>query len=130
VETPNTAPNSPWYLPPVARRDDVADHGHREHDQPAAAESLQRPEGDQLDHALAEPAEHGTDEEDHDRALERPLAAVEIAELAVQRPGDRRREQVGRHDPREVLQAAEVARGAWASAVGATALMTRRSRTV
>ena len=32
----------------LARRDDVADHGDRDHDQPAAAEPLERAEGDQL----------------------------------------------------------------------------------
>jgi hypothetical protein len=70
---------------------------------------LQRPERDQLGHVLRDPAEHGADQEDDDRDLKRRLASVEVAELPVERTGDRRGEQVGRHDPGEVLQAAEVA---------------------
>src|SRR5262249_50624340 len=93
----------------LARRDDVADHGDRRHEQAAAAQPLERAEGDQLGHVLADPPERRADEEDHDRALEHLLAAVEVAELPVERPGDRRREQVGGHDPREVLETAEIA---------------------
>ena len=93
----------------VARRDDVADDGDRRRDQAARAEPLHRAERDQLGHVLRDPAEHRADQEDDDRDLERLLAAVEIAELAVERAGDRRREQVRGHDPREVLEPAEVA---------------------
>src|SRR5262249_55176627 len=72
-------------------------------------EPLQRPERDQLRHVLADPAERRADEEDHDRRLQDDLAAVEIAELPVHRPRDGRGEEVGGDDPREVLDAAEVA---------------------
>ena len=44
-----------------------------------------------------------------DRRLQHLLAAVEVAELPVERPGDRRGEQVRGHDPREVRDPAEVA---------------------
>ena len=37
-----------------------------------------------------EPAERRADQEDHDRGLEHELAAVEVAELPVERPDDRR----------------------------------------
>ena len=40
----------------VARRDEVADDGHRDDDQAAAAEPLDRPERDQLRHRLRQPA--------------------------------------------------------------------------
>ena len=93
----------------VARRDDVADDGDRRRDQAARAEPLDRPERDQLGHVLRDPAEHRADEEDDDRDLERLLAPVEVAELAVERAGDRRGEQVRGHDPGEVLEPAEVA---------------------
>ena len=73
--------------------------------QPAAAEALQRAEGDQLGHVLGDAAQRRADEEDHDRRLQHDLAAVEVAELPVERPGDRRGEQVRGHDPREVLRA-------------------------
>ena len=55
------------------------------------------------------PDRNEPDQEDDDRELEQQLAAVDVAELAVERHGRRRRQQVGRDHPREVLQAAEVA---------------------
>jgi hypothetical protein len=58
----------------------------------ARAEPLQRAEGDQLHHALREPTQRRADEEDHDRRLQNELAAVQVAELPVQRPGNRRRQ--------------------------------------
>src|SRR5581483_5116046 len=93
----------------LPRRDDVADDGDRRRQQAARAEALQRAERDQLRHVLRDPAERGADQEDDDRDLQRSLAAVEVAELAVERPCDRGREQVRRHDPRQMLDAAEVA---------------------
>ena len=95
--------------PALSGRDEVADDRERRHHQPAAAEPLHRAERDQLAHVLREAAERRADEEDHDRRLQHELAAVEVAELAVERAGDGRREQVGGHDPREVLDAAELA---------------------
>ena len=96
-------------LAAVARRDDVADDGDRRHQQAARAEALEAAERDQLGHVLRDAAERGADEEGHDRDLEHDLASVEVAELPVQRAGHRRREQVGGHDPGQVLEAAEVA---------------------
>jgi hypothetical protein len=92
----------------LARGDDVADHRDGRHHQTAASEALQRAEGDQLRHVLARPAERGADQEDDDRRLQQRLASVEVAELAVERPYDRRREQVCRDDPGQVLEAPEV----------------------
>ena len=51
----------PLVLATLAGRDDVADHGHRRHDQPAAADALDRAERDQLPHVLREPAERRAD---------------------------------------------------------------------
>ena len=79
-------------LAAVARRDDVAPHGHGRDDQAAAADALHRTKRDQLEHALGEPAERRADEENHDRRLQDDLAPVEVAELPVDRPDDRRRE--------------------------------------
>ena len=93
----------------VARRDKVTDDRHRHDEQTAAAEPLDRSERDQLRHALRQPAQRRADQEEHERELEDALAAVEVAELPVQRPDHRRREQIRGHDPREVLEAAEVA---------------------
>src|SRR5262249_2970223 len=47
--------------------------------------------------------------EDQDRDLEHAPASVDIADLAEERHRDGRAEQVRREDPRDVIQAAEVA---------------------
>src|SRR5436309_1712068 len=73
------------------------------------AESLQRTKRDQLRHVLRDAAERRADEEDHDRDLQQLLAAVQIAELAVERSRHRRGEQIGGDDPGEMLDAAEIA---------------------
>ena len=57
VATPKTAPKKPWYLPAFSRRDEIADHGQRDHDQPATPEPLHGAERDQLRHVLCEPAQ-------------------------------------------------------------------------
>ena len=80
----------------------------RQHDQAAAAEPLERAEGDQLGHVLADPAEGRADQEEHDRALEERLSPVLVAELAVERPGHGGGEQVSGHHPGEVVETAEI----------------------
>ena len=92
-----------------ARRDDVADDRQSADHQAAGAESLQRAESNQLEHALRLPAQGGADHEEHDRELEQALASVEIAELAVQRHRDGRGEDVGDDHPGVVVETAEVA---------------------
>ena len=92
-----------------AGRDDVPDHGDRDHDQAAGAEPLDRAETDQLGHVLAQPAQHRAGEEDHDRRLQHDLSAVEVAQLAVHRTDHRRGEQVRRDDPGELRDSSEVA---------------------
>ena len=103
------APEEALVAAAISRRDDVADDGERHDHQSAGAEALERTERDQLAHVLRQPAERRPGEEDHDRRLQHLLAAVEVAELPVQRAGDRRRQQVRRDDPRQVLEAAELA---------------------
>src|SRR6202012_935176 len=62
--------------PPAARgRDDVADDRLGADHETATAQSLNRAERDQLGHGMADPGQHGADEEDHDRGLEEGLAA-------------------------------------------------------
>ena len=93
----------------LAWRDDVADRRLGAHHQPAAAEPLNRAERDQLAHALGGAAERRADEEEHQGGLEHELAAVEVAELAVERCHDRDRQQVRGDDPGEVVEPAELA---------------------
>ena len=50
-------PEQPHVTASFARRDDVADDGHDEHHQPAAADPLQCSEADQLRHALRQAGE-------------------------------------------------------------------------
>lgn len=90
-------------------RDDVADDRHRQHHEAAAAQSLDRPEGDQLGHVLSQSAQRRTDQEDDDRGLEQALPAVLVAQFAPQRGGGGRREQVGGDDPAQMVQAAQIA---------------------
>ena len=80
----------------LPRRDDVGDDRLRADHQAAGADALERAERDQLLHRLAEPGEHRAGEEDQDRGQEDGLAPVHVAELAVDRRRDRRREQVRR----------------------------------
>ena len=109
VDTPKTAPKSPWYLPRSRGGMMSPTTAIVVVEQAARAETLQRAERDQLGHVLRDPAERRADQEDDDRDLQRRLAAVEVAELPVERAGDRRREQIRGHDPREVLEPAEIA---------------------
>ncbi len=76
---------------------------------PPRAEPLEGTEQDQLGHALRETAQHGADEEDDDGRLQHELAAEQVAELPVQRAGNRRRQEIGGHDPGEVIEPTEVA---------------------
>ena len=96
-------------LAAFSRRDDVAHNRERDHHEPAGAEPLQGAEADQLRHRLREAAERRSDQEDHDRGLQHTFAAVEVAELPVERPGDGRGEEIGGDHPREVGDSAEVA---------------------
>ena len=95
-------------LAALARRDQLAEYRDRADHQPARAQSLQRAERDQLRHRLGQAGQRRPDQEDHDRGQEELLAPVRVAQLAVQRGADRRREHVGRHDPGQVRDAAEV----------------------
>jgi hypothetical protein len=94
--------------PALSRRENVADHRDRDHDQPTGAESLEPPEDDQLRDVLADPAERGADQEDDDRRLQHDLPPVLVAELPVHRSSHGRGQQVGGDDPREVRDATEV----------------------
>ena len=93
----------------VARRDDVADHGEREREEPAGADALHRAEDDELRHRRREAAERRAEQEDDDREEEQVLAAVDVAELPVERHGHRRGEHVRGEDPRVLRDPAEVA---------------------
>ena len=108
-EMPNTAAKTPWILPrscgamtsPMAEK--------RQHEQAAAAEALQGAGGDQEGHGgrrapqSAEPARKMPDRDEHHGP-----AAVEVAELAVERRHDGGGEDVGGDHPAQVVEPAEV----------------------
>ncbi len=101
--------DQPLVAAAVARRDDHADRGEREREEPACAEALDGPEEDELGHVLREAAERRADEEDRDRDHEEGATAVDVAELAVERHRDGRGEHVRGDDPGVAGQPADVA---------------------
>ena len=101
--------------PPLARRDDVADHRERHDHQAARAEALQGAKRDQLRHRLREAAEHGSDQEDDDRRLQHLLAPVEVAELPVERAGDRGERAGTRSRPTRGARCRRGRRRSWAA---------------
>src|SRR5439155_9785774 len=72
----------------LTRRDDVADDSLRRHQQPAAAESLDRSKGDEPRHVSAQPAQRRAEKKAQDRALQRALSAVQIAQFSIERRVD------------------------------------------
>src|SRR6266702_1239967 len=93
----------------IARRYQVADRGDDRNHQASAADALHEAEADELGHGPAHPAERRSGQEHHDRRLQDDLAAVEIAELAVDRSDDGRSEEIRGHDPGEVRQSSQLA---------------------
>ena len=93
---------------PLPRRHDVADDRQDQREQPAGADALERPERRELVHRRRERAQHRADDEDRDGEHEQLLAAVEVAELAVDRRGDGRGDQVRRGHPGLDGEAVEV----------------------
>ena len=76
---------------------------------PTGAEALQGPEPDQLAHRLRHSGQRRSDQEDDDRGQEDVLPPVQIADLPPQWRGDRRAQHVGRDDPRDLVEPAELA---------------------
>lgn len=91
------------------RRDHVADHRQGDHQQPAAAQPLQRAHQNQLRHVLRQPTQYRPKQKQHNSDLQHNLAAEEIAEFAVQRHYDSGRQQIGRHHPRQFLKPTKLA---------------------
>nr|WP_279578875.1 hypothetical protein [Fodinicola feengrottensis] len=92
-----------------ARRDHVADDRLRTDHQTTATNTLQRTENDQLGNVLGGSGQCRADQEDHDRQLEKPFPADQVAELAVDGQHDRGGQQIRRDHPLQVGQAMQVA---------------------
>jgi len=93
----------------VARWHDVSHHRLGRDDEPAAAQTLDGAKHNQLRHVLAQSAQRRTDEKEHDRRLHHDLSPVQVAELSVHRRDDGLRQQISGHDPRQVLESAQIA---------------------
>ena len=93
----------------LAQRDDVGDQRRGGDRQATRTDPLDGPGPDQPLHAAGQAAQCGSDDEDGDAGLEDELASEQVAELAGDGRGDRLRQQVGRHHPRDMVAAAEVA---------------------
>ena len=98
------APKYPWYRPRSRGETTSAMIVMAMAISPPAPSALDPPEGDQLRHVLAEAGQHRADQEDHDGELEDALATELVGELAVQRGGDGRGQQVGGHHPAHVVE--------------------------
>jgi hypothetical protein len=106
-EMPNTAPKRPGSAR-FGRRVQVTDDGQGNREERTGADALDASEEDEHGHVLRQTRQGGADQEDDDPEHHHRLATVEIGQLAVERHGDRRGQQVDRDDPRVVLVAAEV----------------------
>src|SRR5262249_42272742 len=93
----------------LSRRKDIADDRLRRCHKPARPDALEAAADYELQHRLRGAGQDRADHEDDDRGLIEPLAAVEVADFAINWDSDRRSEQIGRYYPREVLQAVELA---------------------
>ena len=83
----------------LPRRDDVTDDRQHEREQSTGAQALKGPQPGQHVHRVGERARGRSEDEQADREQEQLLAPVEVAELSVDRGGDRRGDQVRRGDP-------------------------------
>nr|WP_193318990.1 hypothetical protein [Nonomuraea phyllanthi] len=93
----------------LAGRDQVADDRHVEDHEAARPDALQGAEGDELAHRLREPAQgRPGDEHDDGRQVE-VLAAVHVAELAVEGRGDGGRQRERGDQPRHAVEAVQLA---------------------
>jgi hypothetical protein len=92
----------------LARGNDVADDRQRQREQAAGAQTLHRAVERERAHRGGERAQHGPEDEQRDGDDEQLLAAVDVAELAVERRDDRRGDEVGGGRPGLVVQALEV----------------------
>ena len=93
----------------LAGRYEVADDRHGADEQPARAQPLHRAEPDELGHRVGGSGQGRAGQKDHDRGKEHTLAPVQVADLAPERGGDRRAEDIGGDHPRQVGQAVQVA---------------------
>ncbi len=106
------------HLGALSGRIEVGDHSEGRGDQAGAAQTLDRPEHDQLRHAAADqrqiaelagqPAQHRADHKQGDADDEDRLAPKDVRQLAVDRHHHRRGQQIGGRHPRIEIQARQL----------------------
>ena len=95
--------------PALLGRDQVAEHDHPHRRETAAAESVQHAAENQHQHVGGERAHERARQIDQDRDPKREPAAMDVGDLAVERDGGGRRQQVGGDQPRQAVDVAQVA---------------------
>ena len=92
----------------LGRRHDVADDGHSQDQQAAAAEALDGAPGDEGQDVGGGGGDDGAEQEGADRHEQGKAAATKVGELAVECGDGRGGDEIGRHDPRQERRVAEV----------------------
>ena len=90
-------------------RHDVGDDRVGQDHQSAAAQALHGAADDEPGHVAGEPADDRANDEDPDRGEEQALPADQVADLAVDRQGDRRGQEVRRQHPLLLIDAVQLA---------------------
>ena len=91
----------------LARRHMLADQRLRERHQAATAETLHGARGNQEQQSGSQSAGQRCHGKNGQRAQQHPAPSEAVAEMAIQRRRDRRRQQIGDHDPRQIGQSAQ-----------------------
>ena len=110
-------------------RHDVGDDGLGQRDQAAAADALQAAGQDQRQHRGGQGAGDRAQHEQRDAGQQHGAAAVDVAELAVERRHRGRAQQVGGHHPGQLVEIA-AARGRWSAAPVATMVWSSAPRNI
>jgi len=91
-----------------ARRNGFADQSLRQRHQAAAAETLQHARGRQEDDAGRKRAQHRVRHEQRQARENHRPPAERVAQASINRRGDRIGDQIRHHDPRDLLDPAEI----------------------
>ena len=94
------SPEEPLVLAPLRGREDVADDGQRDGEEGTGSQALDAARDDEPLDRWGDTGEDRPEQEDADAEQEDGPATEEVGELAVERPADGRRQEIGRDDPR------------------------------
>ena len=109
LAAPNTAPKYPWYRPRSRGDTTSAMIAWASTISPPPPSPCIARKAISWPMSCGQTAQDAADQEHDDGDLEQPLAAEEVAELAVERRRHRGRQQIGGDHPRQMVEAAELA---------------------